>query len=163
MSIVLGEHDISTAASPEDNNRKEVRVQKVINHESYGAPLVNSNDIALLYLAEEVDLNVHTPACLPELNKDFTGQTGAIYGENEIFQTTYLSDLSLGWGTTNSCRSTIEDILREASVTIVSDAVCKQASGTFEALNPLGFCITQSTSYADVISEDDMLCAGGEG
>jgi len=147
VSIVLGEHDISTAASPEDNNRKEVRVEKVINHESFGAPLANSNDIALLYLAEEVDLNVHTPACLPELNKDFTGQTGAIYG----------------WGTTNSCRSTIEDTLREASVTIVSDAVCKQASGTFEALNPLGFCITQSASYADIISEDDMLCAGGEG
>ena len=53
-----------------------------IVHESFNidSPL-RSNDIALLKLAETVDLNVHTPACLPSLNTDFTGKTGSVYGQ----------------------------------------------------------------------------------
>ena len=42
-------------------------------------------DIGLLRLAEEVDLNVHTPACLPESGKDYTGQMGTVYGKNKIY------------------------------------------------------------------------------
>ena len=56
---------------------------KVITHELY-SPIPkfrHSNDIALLKLAEEVDLSVHTPACLPPPGKDFTGQMGSVYGE----------------------------------------------------------------------------------
>ena len=53
-------------------------------HESYKSPNVNSNDIALLKLAEKVDLNIHTPACLPALNNDYTGKTGSVYGESRI-------------------------------------------------------------------------------
>ena len=40
-----------------------------------------ANDLALLKLAEEVDLSVHTPACLPEPGRDFTGQIGSVSGE----------------------------------------------------------------------------------
>ena len=67
-------------------------VEEVIPHPKF-KPLFNalagslfgytifSNDIALLKLAEEVDMSVHTPACLPESGKDFTGQMGSVYGE----------------------------------------------------------------------------------
>ena len=60
-----------------------MKVAKTIAHPSYGQPLANSKDIALLQLAENVDLSVHTPACLPAADKDFTGQTGAVYGEKD--------------------------------------------------------------------------------
>ena len=43
-----------------------------------------SNDIALLKLAEKVDLNLYSPACLPTPNTDFTGKTGSVYGERLV-------------------------------------------------------------------------------
>ena len=52
-----------------------------IVHESYKSPNVNSNDIALLKLAEDVDLNTYTPACLAALGADYTGQNGRVYGK----------------------------------------------------------------------------------
>ena len=51
-----------------------------IVHDSYKSPNVNSNDIALLKLAEEVDLNTYTPACLAASGADYTGQNGRVYG-----------------------------------------------------------------------------------
>ena len=36
-----------------------------IVHESYQNPKPYSNDIALLKLAEDIDLTTYTPACLP--------------------------------------------------------------------------------------------------
>ena len=44
-------------------------------------PIPFSSDLALLKLAEEVDLSVHTPACLPAPERDYTGQIGSVYGE----------------------------------------------------------------------------------
>ena len=51
-----------------------------IVHEDYNNPLGTSNDIALLKLAESVDLDVYTPACLADLDADYTGQNGRVYG-----------------------------------------------------------------------------------
>ena len=52
-----------------------------IVHESYKSPKANSNDFALLKLAEDVDLTTHTPACLPASGADYTGQNGRVYGK----------------------------------------------------------------------------------
>ena len=52
-----------------------------IVHESYKAPKANSNDIALLKLAEDVDLTTYIPACLPASGADYTGQNGRVYGK----------------------------------------------------------------------------------
>ena len=49
-----------------------------IVHESYNVPFKYSNNIALIKLAEKVDLNIYTPACLPAPNTDYTG---SVYGE----------------------------------------------------------------------------------
>ena len=53
-----------------------------IVHESYKSPKANSNDIALLKLAEDVDLTTYTPACLPASGADYTGQNGRVYGNS---------------------------------------------------------------------------------
>ena len=51
-----------------------------IIHESYKSPKTDSNDIALLKLAEDIDLTTYTPACLPASGADYTGQNGRVYG-----------------------------------------------------------------------------------
>ena len=51
-----------------------------IIHESFRSPKRDSNDIALLKLAEDVDLTIYTPACLPAPGTDYTGQNGRVYG-----------------------------------------------------------------------------------
>ena len=51
-----------------------------IIHESYQSPTIFSNDIALLKLAEDIDLTTYTPACLPTYGADYTGQNGRVYG-----------------------------------------------------------------------------------
>ena len=61
--------------------RKNVKLAlDPIVHESYTTPKLESNDIALLKLAEDVDLNTYTPACLPTSGADYTGQNGRVYG-----------------------------------------------------------------------------------
>ena len=61
--------------------RKDVALEiDPIVHEDYNNPLSTSNDIALLKLAEPVDLNIYTPACLADLDADYTGQSGRVYG-----------------------------------------------------------------------------------
>ena len=42
--------------------------------------LTLSNDIALVRLAEAVDLSVFTPVCLPDTNQTFTGQNATVVG-----------------------------------------------------------------------------------
>ena len=50
-------------------------------HEDYNNPNQLSNDIALLKLAESVDLNMFTPACMAAKDADYTGKNGRVYGK----------------------------------------------------------------------------------
>ena len=52
-----------------------------IVHEDYNNPNQLSNDIALLKLAESVDLNMYTPACMAAKDADYTGKNGRVYGK----------------------------------------------------------------------------------
>jgi len=117
-----------------------------IVHESYESPKPSSNDIALLKLAEDVDLNTYTPACLPASGTDYTGQNGRVYG----------------WGSTASCPAASSSVLLEVEVPIVSDAVCEAASSDSVTTTLNGQCVTQSLSYSGVISSE-MVCAGSSG
>ena len=96
LSVVLGEFDLSSDSDEFDTNRwknpfinlrvnfsrKNVRLAiDPIIHEDYQSEFQFNNDIALLKLAEDVDMDIHTPACLAQIDADYTGQNGRVYGE----------------------------------------------------------------------------------
>ena len=55
-----------------------------IVYESYGTPfgppIPLSHDIALLKLAEDVNLDTYTPACLAPDDVTYAGKTASVYG-----------------------------------------------------------------------------------
>ena len=59
MLVFLGEHDHSV--SEESNITKLIKMESYIIHPQF---IGYNMDIAMIKLAEEVDLNVYTPACL---------------------------------------------------------------------------------------------------
>merc|ERR1711890_5981 len=98
-------------------------------------------------LAEPVDLNIYTPACLAALDADYTGQNGRVYG----------------WGSLASCPASSPTVLQEVEVSIISDEECAaQTSNSVTMADFNGECITMESSYEGRISED-MLCAGAPG
>ena len=65
--------------------RKNVKLSmNPIVHEDWFVPKDHSNDIALLKLAEYVDLKTYTPACLPAANRSFVNKIGSAYGKTTI-------------------------------------------------------------------------------
>ena len=105
LSVVLGEFDLTSDSDEFDTNRftgslcfyhlsknpislrKNVRLAiDPIVHEDYQSGVQYNNDIALLKLAEEVDTEIHTPACLASADADYTGQNGRVYGEQSIIK-----------------------------------------------------------------------------
>ena len=97
---MLGEFDLSSDSDTYDTKRQTIveaqtlslifsiiarkNVQLEIDpivHENYQSPQPYSNDIALLKLAEAVDLATYAPACLAAKDADYTGQNGRVYGK----------------------------------------------------------------------------------
>jgi len=143
ISLTFGAHNLNDLSE----KRKEVKVTKVINHPQYRVCRSHSNDIALLKLAEEVDLTSYTPACLSDSGKDYTGQVG----------------LATGWGRTDPCIPGLHPILQEVNVRIVSDGTCEKSKGIYEKWDQDDkVCKNYTDSYAGQIS-DEMLCAGSQG
>jgi len=58
--------------------RKEYQVSRLLVHEDYYIGGVN--DIALLKLKNQVDLSIYNPICLPDIDANFVGKTGHIFG-----------------------------------------------------------------------------------
>ena len=89
INIVLGEHD--TASDDESLiPRKSVKVSRIITHENYNAEN-SDNDVALLKLAEPVDLDIYTPACVAQTGDTFIGQNAWVYGKNIKYTHCYSS------------------------------------------------------------------------
>ena len=59
---------------------KDFNVDLIVNAPDYQTPSGMSNDIALVRLAEDADLSVYTPACLPAADQDYTGQNSTVAG-----------------------------------------------------------------------------------
>ena len=80
LKVKIGDYDL-TASGETTIPEKIVSVSNISNHESYD-PERKINDITVLKLAEEVDLNVYTPACLAtnEDESTFYGETVHVYG-----------------------------------------------------------------------------------
>ena len=107
MEIRLGEHQRDTIN--ETLITKDFNVEKIVLHPDYNTPSWLSNDIALLKLAEDVDLSVYSPACLPDTDEDFTGQLATL----------------AGWGRTED--GGFSNILQELEgLEILSDDQCRE-------------------------------------
>ena len=77
--VRVGEHDLRTAGEAEVE--RTVRVAHILLHANYTLRLGwDSNDIALLELAEELDLATHTPACLASPGHQAAGNTATVSG-----------------------------------------------------------------------------------
>ena len=74
VQVRLGDHDISAPGVAE----RVVAVAGVHVHELYRSPSYE-HDIAVLELAEEVDLNIYTPACMAQVWTHFYGNVIYIY------------------------------------------------------------------------------------
>ena len=96
LTVLLGAFDLRSDddtkrwSSPDSESRilsrKNVALEiDPIVHENYQNPLSTSNDIALLKLAESVDLDVYTPACLAARDADYTGKNGRVYGSLPMY------------------------------------------------------------------------------
>ena len=137
--VRLGDHNINTTGEtiiPE----KTVKVSKVFTHEKYNVTF-NYNDIALLELAEEVDLDVYTPACMARATDvtTFDGMMAQVYG----------------WG-----RTQVNDpgskLLLEVDVPVVTNEVCNEAwLAAIREKYP-----DEEISDFDFIDEG-QICAGG--
>ena len=69
VQVRLGDHDISAPGVAE----RVVAVGGVHVHELYKSPSYE-HDIAVLELAEEVDLNTYTPACMAQVSAYVPGE-----------------------------------------------------------------------------------------
>ena len=130
MEVRLGEHRRSL--NSDSTLTKDFDVDFWLLHPSHGSPKMHSNDIALVRLAEEADISVYTPACLPPPNWLFTDQMG----------------LLTGWGCTTNGGSKADTLQELDNLPIVSDASCSSSIGSIPG-------------YSGSVTSD-MLCAGGE-
>ena len=80
MRIVLGEHDKKSTRAKLP--RKAVAVAKIVPHPNFNTKTFE-NDIAMVKLAEAVDVTVYTPACVASKEQDSTGKEALVYGETE--------------------------------------------------------------------------------
>ena len=89
--------------------RRNLEIDEVIIH-----PLYDDNDewtnfdIALLKLKDSLDLEEFTPACLPERNQTFVGETAWVYG----------------WGYFENGNDDISDILRQTTQRVIASDTC---------------------------------------
>ena len=74
--LMIGDQDL--AEFKETVGETELHVSRVLVHDSF-QPINKIKDIALLELTEEVDLTVHTPACLPA-EGEVTGDQAQVTG-----------------------------------------------------------------------------------
>merc|ERR1719474_2612723 len=136
--IVFGEHDNSMEGE-EILPRKVLKISKYIKHPTYNT-ITSDADIALLKLAEKVDLNTYTPACMANTGDDFVGKTAWVYG----------------WGALSYGTQDYPDKLQELSVKIVSQEVCQAAHVD------LGWTITDGMLCAGGVTGQDS-CQGDSG
>jgi len=117
VTVRIGDHNLA-ATGETSIPEKTVAVSAIYNHENY-KPATGSlnNDITVLELAEEVDINVYTPACLAQTSDTttFDGKIAQVYG----------------WGTTSSGGSSSSTLL-EVSLPVVTNTQCATSMGLIE-------------------------------
>ena len=87
-----------------------MKLEEIQVHPQYDSATYDF-DIALLKLDTTLNLFNYTPACLPERNVDFVGETAWVYG----------------WGgQSDGGHRGHSDVLRETTVEVISNQECNQ-------------------------------------
>lgn len=133
ISVSLGDHNIDIFGETQIPE-KTIQVVNIIKHENY-INVLAGDDIALLELAEEVDLNVYTPACMAR-SSDVTTFDGVMAQ-------------AYGWGRTED--GGISKTLLEVDVPVVTNQECNEA---FVKLSNINFF-----SFPPINA--GQICAGG--
>merc|ERR1712066_170511 len=109
IKIRLGDHAL---ASTGEGSLPEmtIDVAAITMHEGYVFP---DNDIAIIELAQEVDLTTYTPACMAK-----TSDTNTFDGKNAWVY---------GWGALSYGTGQYPDVLMEVEVAVVTNDVCSTA------------------------------------
>ena len=120
--VRVGEHDLRTAGEAEVE--RTVRVAHILLHADYSLER-HSNDIALLELAEELDLATHTPACLASPGHQAAGNTATVSGWGTLEfggdKAHTLQEVEVPVLSHEECRNTMD-------VTITEDMLCAGAT-----------------------------------
>eukprot|EP00095_Tigriopus_kingsejongensis_P008115 maker-scaffold184_size276635-snap-gene-1.34 protein:Tk08115 transcript:maker-scaffold184_size276635-snap-gene-1.34-mRNA-1 annotation:"uncharacterized protein LOC641564 precursor" len=108
IQVALGEHDVTNMT---ESRRVVRRVDEILIHPDYD-PESNDNDMALLRLEKSVSFSSYThirPVCFPLAKPD--------PGSEVIVS---------GWGKTDALATQTSDILREATLKMVSKSECEE-------------------------------------
>merc|ERR1712142_235598 len=130
IEIVLGDHD--NTVDDETDITKTIKLDSYIKHPNWNVNGDFDADIVMLKLAEEVDLNIFTPACLAKTGQTFVGMKAWAYG----------------WGGLDPAAEQYPNKLMKVEVPIISDEQCQADMG----LDGKG---------CDITITEGMLCAGG--
>ena len=137
--------------------RRNLEIEKIIIHEEYCLNHVHQHDMALLKLRENVDLAKYMPACLPPKDAVYTGKSASVYG----------------WGQEEAapggrCSTTVHPeppnspVLRETTLTIISNNECEEGSGTVPVcVNPVAVREELRSHKGNITS--DMICGYKKG
>ena len=119
-----------------------IDVTKYTNHESFAMP---NNDITIIELAEAVDLNTYTPACMAKSSDTttFDGKSAWIYGKAGSKKMIITENCPTGWGALSYGTGDYPDVLMELEVNVVTQETCTAAMSDFATIN------------------EGMICAGG--
>jgi len=130
LKIYLGEHDTTTDS--ETDKTEVYDVKDFIVHEKFHVPPYR-NDIAVVKVSRSIDLNQHTPVCLPGENENFEGSTVT----------------ALGWGgiSINGIRYVYPNKLQEAQLSIRDPS----------------FCYNKFLGFGVFFDSSSNLCSGGLG
>jgi len=106
LNVILGVYDLMS----EDQSNLQVKsIEKVVIHPKFANKTFN-NDIAIVKLDTPIEFSYAIrPICLPQFQRNYTGQTGIV----------------TGWGRVNET-SNISPSLRQAHVPIYSNRDCRK-------------------------------------
>ena len=81
VQVRIGDHDLSSSGEG-SLTEMTIDVANYTNHENYNS-VTYDNDIAIIELAQEVDLTTYTPACMAKTSDTttFDGKNAWVYGE----------------------------------------------------------------------------------
>ena len=129
-----------------------MKIEKIIIHEDYCVGHEYGHDIALVKLKEKVDVSIHTPACLPPKDADYSGKLASVYG----WGVTKDPQFQLSEEGCQPKENDMSQVLMEATLPIMTTSACKKISGKIQEC--IDGDVTETNVSFLVNVTDDMVC-----